>query len=193
MVMLHEKNDGDRKQVAVNAKLALEFYIPETRGRFQIAARSLQGWNRDEPVPPRGVCPKRVACGLARSLMLEGDSDARNGILLAYDCYLRPAELCAICLEDVTFQEKEGVEMCNALILPKTKRGINRSVLVRPIFLQILVAWLLRRQMAAAERTTQGQRREFHFNFNGRGLRKLLHEATERLNIQHLGITPRAF
>ena len=130
MVMLHDKLGGDRKQIAVNAKSALEFYIPETRGRFEIAARSLQGWNRDRPVTQRGVCPKSVAYGVARSLMLEGQLDAGVGILLAYDCYLRPAELCAIRLEDVTFQDQEGVEVCNALILPKTKRGINQSVLI---------------------------------------------------------------
>ena len=125
--------------------------------------------------------------------MLEGQLDGGVGILLAYDCYLRPTELCAIRLEDVIFQDQEGVEVCNALILPKTKRGINQSVVIRPFFLQVLVARLFRRQMAAVERTTAGPHKEFLFNFKERGLRKLLHEAIERLNIQHLGLTPRAF
>ena len=46
MVMLHDKNDGNRKQIAVNAKSALEFLFPRNKGPL---SNSRQIVSRMEP------------------------------------------------------------------------------------------------------------------------------------------------
>jgi site-specific recombinase XerC len=101
-VHAYRRDGGTRRQAVVDVKAALQYYIPETMGKFLLTNRSLEGWAKVRPIQQYPVCPRLVAYGLAHQVMIHGKPGHAVAVLLAFDCYLRAGDLECIQIHHVT-------------------------------------------------------------------------------------------
>jgi integrase len=204
-VFVYRRDGGTRRQAVVDVKAALQHYLPETMGKFPITNRSLEGWAKVRPIQQHPVCPRLVAYGLAHQLMIHGKPEHAVAVLLAFDCYLRAGDLQSIQIHHVTLQlqasddntditpnqedqdknQDKNQDFCGALFLPKTKCGLDQSVLIRPYFLGVLLSRLRARRIQESANDCTAPL----FNFPIRSLNYSLKRAAQAMDIAGLGVT----
>jgi len=182
-VHLYNAHGGRRKQVARNVKSALEFYFPEASGLFPFTSRSVEGWNTVTPIEQKAVCPEAVAYGLAHELIRLGKIDCSVAILVAFDWYLRVGQVTGIRTQDLSLEVESGGH-CGAITLPRTKTGLNQSVLIRMPILKTLLSRVV------ARRSLDPTPTESIFNLTTKQINWTFKTACESLGVGYLKLTP---
>lgn len=186
-IHIYDTFSGRKRQTVVTVKAALEFYLPEIAGDLSLTALSLKGWAKKVPIEQMAVCPEAIAYGIAVELVRDGVPDMAIAILLIFDAYLRAgdvgkARVCDLVLPNVEGHQ-EPPDIDGVLMLPKTKRGLDQSVVIRRNFLITLLRRQKRRRMIADPDPLQ-----LLFGFSLARLRKKVHLITARLGLQELDI-----
>ncbi len=106
--------------------------LPELKGHLPVSMLALRGWNKLRPVLSYPPLTWDLTVLIALKISLRSYSLA-IATLLAFDCFLRVGELCALKREDVadSRDSRLGVDFKGmALRLRKTKTGPNQWVTV---------------------------------------------------------------
>ena len=143
---LYEENFGRSK--AESTLYGILLYLPSMKGKFPRSQQALRGWSRLTPstsYPPFSwVLACAVGAKLARS---RGEYRHGVGTLLAFDCFLRVGELCALTREDVADDgdRRMGAEHRGMLLrIRKAKTGKNQTVRVFNPEVRLVVRRLVR-------------------------------------------------
>lgn len=118
---------------ATNAVFGLSFFFSFCRDALAGPRRLLKGWECLEPSARRPPIPFTVVQLLALRWAAQARHDLAIGVLLAFECYLRPSELCDIYLADISWARtvRHGETFAGSIALRTTKTGANMEVLLR--------------------------------------------------------------
>jgi integrase len=174
---LFQERGGAGKSKASTLQSALGFFYPRSRGRLHLTSRAVRGWINLRPAVPYPPLTWELACALAVELVLQGFELYGLAVVLQFDCLLRANEVLGLRKRDVVFagdpRFPQDAPACT-IILPRTKTGLNQSVIVDdPNVVQLL----RRRWMTAKDRM---------FPFSADQYRRRFKAATKRL-----GLSPR--
>lgn len=132
---------------AAHALHAVVFYRPELKRQGLFVSRAcLKGWERvkrSQSHPPlTWELTTVIACTMARS----GYHGPAVAMLVGFDCYLRVSELTGLRLRDIVMPHDARMGRVHtgmAVILPKTKTGLNQSVNIqRRDVAKLLCSWV---------------------------------------------------
>ena len=127
--------ETDRGRSVAEATLyGLIMFLPRAKGKLSCSQQALRGWSRMTPSTSYPPFSWEVACAVGAKLA-RSPTEYRHGVatVLAFDCFLRVGELCALRREDVA---DEGDPRMGAghkgmlLHIRKAKTGKNQSVRV---------------------------------------------------------------
>lgn len=171
---------------AVNAVFGLCLYHPALKDKLPRSKAALCGWQRlvkSESYPP---VPRHIAFLIAASLCKGGSWSAGVAVLLAFHCYLRVSELCALRLVDVISSSNAALRASSSssmgLQLSTTKTGRHQFVVITDVSVQRLLTMLLQQARAEGRQTL--------FPFDVCKFRSLFTGACSVLGLAHLRFTP---
>lgn len=179
-IYTYEKHKRTNRQRCINVKNALEFYFPELAGTFTLTNKSIKGWARQKPVTQHTPASYKVMLGIAHGFLSTGKVEMMVATLLTFDCYLRASDIQNAKKVDLTIFPTLQEGFCGVLRLPKTKRGINQSVKIRGLMLQVWLRRLLDEKPNSP--------RLFHFSLQY--WRKCMARVRRELGLRDLIITP---
>lgn len=157
-------------------------FCPEVRHQLHFAERSLSGWFNIRPSQSHLPWSVDLMFGVAYVLRRRGFAAMAIGVILAFDCYLRPSELCLLRVCDIIFAPHPTSTHVATLLLSNTKTAKEQSVVVR--------SWLLYHLLLRAVRDLAPDSRVFPFlpsSFRYHIRRSLAHPLLE---LSHLHLTP---
>eukprot|EP00173_Palmaria_palmata_P002719 Plantae.Rhodophyta-Palmaria_palmata.ctg283.p1 GENE.Plantae.Rhodophyta-Palmaria_palmata.ctg283~~Plantae.Rhodophyta-Palmaria_palmata.ctg283.p1 ORF type:complete len:315 (+),score=12.88 Plantae.Rhodophyta-Palmaria_palmata.ctg283:632-1576(+) len=182
-IYTYKKFKGKKRQRVNRAKCGLEFYYPFLRGKLMQTKLSLDGWSKKTPYEQFEICPWPVALGIYLSLLTMGKPREGLAVLLAFDCYLRAADLDKLTMKRIIIdRDLSGpTKGClrASISLQVLKRGRNQSVLVKRPFIRELLKNV--REKIDDE--------EFFLSVSISQLRRLVKKALEDLNLAHMNLS----
>ena len=110
----------------VDVRSAILLILPNAKWGMQGSARALRGWSRLCPTVQRTPMPWEVYQLMLDVLRRDGNLEAEWVTMAGFEGYLRISEAVGVKVGDVVLREQEGV-----VALPKTKTGLNQSIVVR--------------------------------------------------------------
>lgn len=125
---------------AVSLRYGLVMVLPEIKHQgLPITDLAIQGWQRQRPGVSWPPMPWSAVQAVSAMLCEGGHFSAAVGVLLAFECYLRPSEVLALRRADVAFPDEGRVyiggrgKMCQEAMvrLRHTKTGRDQSVTIR--------------------------------------------------------------
>lgn len=132
---------------------ALSHLSPKKVRNIPVARRYLAQLRRQCPSSTKPPMIKDVVTALAWRLLHEGFPTTAVGVLLQFDCYLRPAELCSLKVENIAFARGRILGSAikqTLLLLPRTKTGPLQSVDVsEPRLVRVLRRLVKRKECSA--------------------------------------------
>ena len=156
---------------------------PPLKGHLATAAKWLKNWNSSHQTESHPPVTWPLACLIAIRMCLSGWVDEAVGVLLSFDCYLRPGELCGLAVADIAFPADArlgGFTINGMLRLRDTKTGPNQPVELRNE--------LVIRMLACLVRGKAGVDPVFAFSYNVFGDR--LKRVCSMLGLTGCGFTP---
>jgi len=92
---------GQPKSHASLAFCGLIYFMPKYRSHLHLSFRALRGWNKLRPPTVRPPATRGVALGTAAELWHRGHREASVMVLLAFEGFLRNAEVVALRFNDI--------------------------------------------------------------------------------------------
>ena len=131
---IHHLYESDRgKSTAATTLYGCQLYCPQLRLRLPRSAQAVRGWMRQSPAAAYPPLTWELAAAIAVELTRAGEWRMGFGVVVAFDCFLRVGELCALTREDVadSGDARLGSEHSGVLLrLRTTKTGTNQWVRV---------------------------------------------------------------
>lgn len=127
---------------------AVLHFFPHYRGRLGISAQALRGWKKQQPSVPRPALPGEIIFLIAAMLTRRCGFEFGLVTLLAFDCYLRPSEVFALCADCVVLPSVSvGAALHQvAVIVKKGKTDRNAALVIqREPIARLLVDFFSRR------------------------------------------------
>lgn len=184
LLYLHEAECG--KGFANCTVYGLKAFYPQLGGRLPVALRCLKGFNKLRPSTQHPPISHELAIIVACWLAVKRGLTFGVAALLAFDCFLRVGELCAIKLDHIALPGDSRISTLRSTVtirLPRTKTGVNQSVELFDPDVAVLV------RLVAARRREAGCRRLFPFK--DEEFRSALAEACATLGLHPF--TPHSF
>lgn len=172
---------------ASHALHAVVFHRPELKHHGLFVSRScLKGWERvkrSQSHPPlTWELTAVIACTMARW----GYHGPAIAMLVGFDCYLRVSELTGLRRRDIVMPHDARMGRAHtgmAVILPKTKTGLNQSVnLQRLDVAELLCSWV-RRMPASSSRALV-------FDFSPQWFGRLIRRCCVQHGVGHIPYVP---
>lgn len=183
---LYRRNRQRSPAAGVNLRYGLQMLMPEIKPiGLPITDQALKGWARLRPGKSWPPIPLSAVQAVAAHLSELGELRAAVGILLAFECYLRPSELLALCPSDIMFPDDRRIHVGRRLDSPPepiirlqhTKTGRDQSVTVRDSEIQRLLR-------VVVDETADGERL---FPYKHATLRRLFQQGCAALHMEHNG------
>ena len=122
---LASRRDGGGRQLAANTRAAIILFLPNTRWKLNYSLRALKGWTRRRPSKQRPPLPSELLILLIDSFRKSGSPDCEWVTRACFEGYLRLSEALGAKAGDFDISGEDGV-----LALPKSKTGLNQSVVI---------------------------------------------------------------
>ena len=113
------------KHHAVNTRSAILLFSPNAKWSMNGSARALKGWARLKPSKQRPPMPWELATLVVNDFRKRRLPDHEWVFRACFEGYLRLSEAIGAKAEDLDVSNQEGV-----LALPKSKTGLNQSVII---------------------------------------------------------------
>ena len=107
---------------AFMTKSALEFFMPKLRRSLRLSNQQLAGWSRIKPPEPHEPIPYDLTLGIAHVFICQGHLDKAVGVLVSFQCYLRPPETLARTKSDFILADSPTEDDNGVLILTKPRQ-----------------------------------------------------------------------
>ena len=138
----HLYDECKGKAEGTAAVYGLNMFIPGIKRHIPLTLQSLKGFNRLQPSKQRPPLPWTATVVMAAWLSSRGYLRTAIGILLSFDCYLRPGELMGLRYEDIAIGDdpRLGLEDSDRvhIRLKHTKTGDEKGVEVRHPEIKVL-------------------------------------------------------
>ena len=161
---------------AVNARSAVLLFLPNARWSLNGSARALKGWSRLKPSKQRPPMPWELATLIVEYFRKAKLPELEWTFRACFEGYLRLSEAIGVKVGDLDVSGPEGVPA-----LPKSKTGLNQSVVIHPGDWLNLTRLLLDRPLKAGARVVSISAHKFR-----RGLQSIL----KRLGVTRVRYTP---
>lgn len=146
---------------------------------FPGAMQALLGWRRLHPPWSRPPVPRIVAYAIARQIDATGARMEAFGMLLLFECYLRPSELLRIEVSHVVASQRAGELPSKTCEYDCTVPfGLTRHKWIGNLVMRLAKLWRPRERL---------------WDFTYERLRAFLRQAVVTLELEALAITPRSF
>jgi len=133
-------NSRGNRQQAVNTSCAIRLVLGLQSASFPHSTRALVGWDKLQPVNQTAPMPYGICLVLAERFLLRRDRQMALITLIGFLGILRISEVLSLRWCDVSWPTIVAPGM---LRLPKTKTGLNQSVMVKEHFVwTLLTRWL---------------------------------------------------
>ena len=164
------------KHHAVNARSAILLFLPNARWSLNGSARALKGWARLQPSKQRPPMPWELATLIVDHFRKSKLHDYEWVFRACFEGYLRLSEAIGAKVEDLDVSGREGV-----LALPKSKTGLNQSVIIHR------GDWLeLTRQLL----DRPSSHRRSLVNVSAHKFRRALQSTLKKLGVKRVHFTP---
>ena len=164
------------KHHAVNARSAILLFSPNARWSMNGSARALKGWSRLKPSKQRPPMPWELATLIVDELRERKLRDHEWVFRACFEGYLRLSEAIGAKAQDIDASNQEGV-----LALPKSKTGLNQSVIIHQGDWLNLTRRLLKRPPKKSSSLVRISAHEF---------RRTLQTVLKKLGVRHVRFTP---
>ena len=119
-------NQGGSRTLAVDVRGAILLVLPNARWNLNGSRRVLRGWSKLCPTNQKAPMPWELYQLVLKFFRKEADEDAEWVTMACFEGYLRVSEATGVLRCDMALREDQGV-----IALPKTKTGLNQSILIR--------------------------------------------------------------
>lgn len=179
----HSYDEDSSFVYASHALNAVAFYRPTVKLHLLNSRQCLRGWERTRSSKSHPPLTWEMTVLIACTLSKSGYVAHAIAMLLGFDCYLRVSELTSIRKNNIVLPNDARMgqaETNMAVILPRTKTGLNQSIIIqRECVKQLLCLWLQSRTLHTAPATA------LVFAFTPASLRNLM-----QVTCSSLGIPP---
>ena len=117
--------DGGGRQLAANTRAAIILFLPNTRWKLNCSLRALKGWTRRKPPKQRPPIPSELVVLLIDFFRSSGSLELEWVTRACFEGYLRLSEALGAKAGDFDVSDRDGV-----LALPKSKTGLNQSIVI---------------------------------------------------------------
>ena len=122
---LAKLQDGRGRQLGVNTRAAVLLFLPNARWALNNSLRALKGWARLRPSRQRPPLPSELVILLIDYFRKLHSPEAEWVVRACFEGYLRLSEALGAKVDDFELSSKDGI-----LALPKSKTGINQSIII---------------------------------------------------------------
>ena len=164
------------RQHAANTRSAVLLFLPNGRWSLNGSARALKGWARQRPSKQRPPMPWDLATILVNEFGRRNQLEHEWIFRACFEGYLRLSEAVGVKREDLDVSGQEGI-----LALPKSKAGLNKSVVVHGGDWLDLTKKLLKRPP---------NHRSNLVSVSAQSFRSALKKALRKLGIKRVTFTP---
>ena len=161
---------------AVNTRSAILLFLPNARWSLNGSARALKGWSRLKPSKQRPPMPWELATLIVEYFRKAKLPEYEWIFRSCFEGYLRLSEAVGAKQEDLDVSGSEGV-----LALPKSKTGLNQSVVIHPGDWLDLTRLLVDRPLKPGARLVSVSAHKF---------RNRLQDILRQLGANHVRFTP---
>ena len=119
-------SEGGSRALAVDVRSAILLILPNAKWALNGSRRVLRGWSKLSPVNQKAPVPWELYQLILEFFQKESDREAEWVTMACFEGYLRVSEATGILVSDVSVKEDQGV-----IALPKTKTGLNQSIVIR--------------------------------------------------------------
>ena len=119
-------SEGGSRALAVDVRSAILVILPNARWGLNGSRRVLRGWTKLCPVNQKAPIPWELYQLVLKLFREKGNKEAEWMTMACFEGYLRVSEAAGVLMGDVVIREDHGV-----IALPKTKTGLNQSILIR--------------------------------------------------------------
>ncbi len=180
--------DKSKKTWALNALNAVQHFHPRSKSLLPESHLLVRGWARMVPKLSRPPLTFELAVVIAVSMLKAGFYRPAVATILAFECYLRVGELCAIRVRDVALISGRHFGQSyigSAIGLVNTKTGPNQFVTIRTSFVDSLIEQLV------TDLTYQcDDRDQLLFDFSSDTYRKHMQSACSSLGLSQYNFSP---
>lgn len=171
---------------ASHALHAVVLQRPELKHDALYQARAcLKGWERVKKSHSHPPLTWELTIVLACTMARAGYHSPALAMLVGFDCYLRVSELTGLRRRDIVMPNDARMGRAHshmAVILPKTKTGLNQSVsLQRHDVALLLASWV---------RAMPGERDTLVFDFTPQWFGRLIRNCCVQLGVGHISYVP---
>ena len=164
------------RQQAANTRSAVLLFLPNGRWALNCSARALKGWARLRPSKQRPPMPWDLATILVDQFRRDNLLEYKWILRACFEGYLRLSEAVGVKLADLDVSGQEGI-----LALPKSKTGLNQSVVIHRGDWLELTRRLLKRRPAHQPSLVSVSAQSF---------RSALKKALKNLGVSRVSFTP---
>lgn len=177
----HSFDEDSSFAYASHALNAVAFFRPTVKLHLHNSRQCLRGWERTRKTKSHPPLTWEMTVLIACTLSKSGFVAQAVAMLLAFDCYLRVSELTSIRKINIVLPNDARMGQADtnmAVILPRTKTGLNQSIKIqRDGVKHLLCAWLQSPSLRAAPATA------LVFDFTPSTLRSLMQMTCASLHL----------